>query len=53
MQQYCFPLQCLRDMTFNMTFNLLFSSNCKSNPKNGLLITSLSKNVVSLVILSP
>ena len=39
MQQYCFPLQCLCDMTINI-INLLLTSNCKINPKNGLLITT-------------
>ena len=40
-------------MTFNTTFDLLLTSNCKINLKNELLITTLSKNEISLAILSP
>ena len=40
-------------VTLDMAFDLLLTSNCKNNPNNGLLITSLTKNVVSRAILSP
>ena len=34
-------------ITLNMTFDLLLTSNCKNNTNNGLLITSLAKNMIS------